>query len=154
MFFPDMLLAAKEMYRVLKPGGKIATAVWSGPEKNFWITAVGGTINRNMQLAPPPPEAPGMFRCSKSGLIADIFQQAGFKNTTEKELTGKLVCGTAEVYWNLITEIAAPFVAALSNADDEMREKIKQEVFAQVNEKFPDGNVIIDGNALVIAGEK
>jgi ubiquinone/menaquinone biosynthesis C-methylase UbiE len=154
MFFPDMLLAAKEMYRVLKPGGKIATAVWSGPEKNFWVTAVGGTINRNMQLTPPPPEAPGMFRCSKSGLITDIFQQAGFKNTTETELTGKLNCGTADVYWNLITEIAAPFVSALSNADDAMREKIRQEVFTLVNEKFPQGNVIIDGNALVIAGEK
>ncbi len=29
MFFPDMLLAAKEMIRVLKPGGRIATSVWN-----------------------------------------------------------------------------------------------------------------------------
>jgi len=36
MFFPDVLLAAKEMYRVLKPGSRVATAVWNGPEKNFW----------------------------------------------------------------------------------------------------------------------
>jgi len=28
MFFPDMLLAAKEMARVLKPRGRIATSVW------------------------------------------------------------------------------------------------------------------------------
>lgn len=35
MFFPDMLLAAKEMHRVLKPGGRIATSVWNVPEKNF-----------------------------------------------------------------------------------------------------------------------
>ena len=35
MFFPDMLLAAKEMVRVLKPGGRIATSVWNVPEKNF-----------------------------------------------------------------------------------------------------------------------
>ena len=44
MFFPDMLLAAKEMARVLKPGGRIATSVWNIPEKNFWITAILGTI--------------------------------------------------------------------------------------------------------------
>lgn len=28
MFFPDMLMAAKEMFRVLKPGGVMATSVW------------------------------------------------------------------------------------------------------------------------------
>jgi ubiquinone/menaquinone biosynthesis C-methylase UbiE len=53
MFFPDMLLAAKEMVRVLKPGGRIAASVWDGPEKNFWVTATMGAINRNLQLLPP-----------------------------------------------------------------------------------------------------
>jgi ubiquinone/menaquinone biosynthesis C-methylase UbiE len=154
MFFPDMGLATKEMARVLKPGARIATAVWNVPEKNFWVTAIGGTINRNMQLAPPSPEVPGMFRCAKSGLIQGLFQQAGLKNTTEKEVVGQLKCGTAEVYWNMMTEIAAPFVAALNKAEPAMREKIKAEVIDMINQKFPDGKVIIDCSALVIYGEK
>lgn len=154
MFFPDMLLAAKEMVRVLKPGGRIAVAVWNGPEKNFWVTAVGSTINRNMQLSPPSPEAPGMFRCAKEGLLQGLFQQAGFKNTSEKEVAGKLNSKTADVYWNMMTEVAAPFVAALSQADDAMKEKIKSEVYQALAEKYPDGNVTIDSSALVIYGEK
>lgn len=154
MFFPDMHLAAKEMQRVLKPGGRIATAVWNGPDKNFWVTAIGGTINKNMQLPPPPPDAPGMFRCAKSGLIQDIFKEAGLKNTSEKEVTGKLKCGTADQYWNLMTEVAAPFVAALSNADDAMKGKIKTEVLQAVHQKYSDKNVMIDSSALVIYGEK
>ena len=95
-----------------------------------------------------------MFRCAKSGLIQDLFQQAGFKNTTEKELAGKLKCGTTDVYWNMMTEIAAPFVAALSKADDAMREKIKREVYQIVKEKYPDGNVTIDASSLIVYGEK
>jgi len=154
MFFPDMLLAAKEMARVLKPGGRIATSVWNIPEKNFWVTAIGSTINRNMQLPAPPPEAPSMFRCAKRGLIADIFKQAGLKNTSETEVNGKLNAGTTDVYWNMMTEVAAPFVAALSKAEDKMRAKIKSEVFDLVAQKFPDGNVLIDSSALVIYGEK
>jgi hypothetical protein len=47
-----------------------------------------------------------------------LFQQAGLKNTSEKEVAGKMNCGTTDVYWNMMTEVAAPFVAALSNADD------------------------------------
>lgn len=154
MFFPDMLLATKEMFRVLKPGGRIAVSVWNGPEKNFWVTAIGGTINRNMQLSPPPPEAPGMFRCAKEGLLQGLFQQAGFKNTSEKEVLGKLNTRTSDTYWNMMTEVAAPFVAALSQADDAMKEKIKSEVYQALVEKYPDGNVVIDSSALVIYGEK
>ncbi len=154
MFFPDMQLAAKEMFRVLKPGGKIATAVWNVPEKNFWVTATMGTINRNMELPPPPPGSPGMFRCAKDAFIADLFSQAGLKNISQVEVAGKLNCKTIDAYWGMQTEVAAPIVAALNNASEEMKEKIKTETYAVVNEKFPDGNIVIDSSALVIYGEK
>jgi len=154
MFFPDMLLAAKEMMRVLKPGGRVATAVWNIPEKNFWVTAFSSVIGKNMQLPSPPPGAPGMFRCAESGLIQNLFQQAGFKNTSETEVNGKLKCGTTDVYWNLMTEVAAPVVAALTKADDVTKEKIKREVYQVITERYPDGNIRIDSSALVIYGEK
>ncbi|MBS1517348.1 MAG: class I SAM-dependent methyltransferase [Bacteroidetes bacterium] len=154
MFFPDMQIAAKEMYRVLKPGGKISTAVWHVPEKNYWVTTIGGTINRNMGLTPPPPEAPGMFRCAPNGLILEIFKNAGLKNTSETEVSSKMRCGTADTYWEMMTDVAAPFVAALSNADDNMKKKIKDEVYELVAQRFPDGIVEFDTGALVIYGEK
>lgn len=154
MFFPDMQLAADEMYRVLKPGGRIATSVWNVAEKNFWVTAIGGTINRNMEIPPPPVGAPGMFRCAESGLISNLLIQAGFNNTSVREVAGKLNCRNTDTYWDMMTEVAAPFVAALSKADDAMKAKIKEEVYQLVNQKYPDGNVYIDASALVIYGEK
>ena len=154
MFFPDMQLAAKEMVRVLKPGGRIATSVWDLPEKNFWITATMGTIAKNMELPAPPPGSPGMFRCAKDGFIADLFREAGLKNVSQKEVVGKLNCKTTPVYWKVMTELAAPVVAALSKADTIMRDKIKKEVYQVVNKKFPYGNIVIDGGALIIYGEK
>jgi ubiquinone/menaquinone biosynthesis C-methylase UbiE len=154
MFFPEMLLAAKEMKRVLKPGGRIAVSVWNIPEKNFWATAVMSIINSNMQLTAPPPGAPGLFRCAKSGFIADLFSQAGLKNISEHEVVGKLTPGSIEAYWNFITEVVVPVVAALSSADDVMKAKIKSEVFTLLNKKFLDGNVSFDSNALIIYGER
>jgi ubiquinone/menaquinone biosynthesis C-methylase UbiE len=153
MFFPDMQLAANEMARVLKPGGRMATSVWNIPEKNFWVTAMMGTINKNMELPPPPSGAPGMFRCAKPGLMKEIFEKAGFKNITEKEVPTKLKSGTVETYWSMMTEVAAPVVAALSKADDGMREKIKKEVFELISQKYP-GNVAVDASAIVISAER
>jgi len=154
MFFPDMQLAAQELYRVLKPGGRIATAVWNTADTNFWVTAISSTINRNMEIEPPPPGAPGMFRCAEKGFMSRLLQQAGFKNTSEKEVAGILKSGTAETYWNMMTEVAAPFVAALSKADDAMRTKIKEEVFQRVHQKYPEDQVLIDASAIVAYGEK
>jgi ubiquinone/menaquinone biosynthesis C-methylase UbiE len=154
MFFPNMELAIKEMTRVLKPGGKIATAVWNIPEKNFWVTATMGIIGKNIQIPPPPPGAPGMFRCSKPGFMSNLFSQAGLKNISENEVTGKLNSKTTDVYWNMMNDVAAPVVAALGKADDVMKQKIKEEVYSLINQKYPDNNVIIDSSALVIYGEK
>ncbi len=154
MFFPDMLLAAKEMVRVLKPGGRIATSVWNVPEKNFWVTATMGAINRNVEMPAPVEGAPGIFRCAKDGLLSDIFSQAGLKNISQKEITGKLDCKTPDVYWELITEIAAPVVAGLGKADEETKAKIRGEVYQALHQKYPDGNILIDSSALVVYGEK
>ena len=154
MFFPDMLLAAKEMVRVLKPGGRIAVTVWNEAEKNLWAASVLNIVNKNMQMAPPPQGAPGLFRCAKSGLIPDLFKQAGLKNISETEVRGKLNPGNRKIYWNFMTEVVAPVVAALSNADCEMKVKIRSEVFNQIKQYYPDGALAIDSNAFVIYGEK
>jgi hypothetical protein len=107
-----------------------------------------------MQLNPPPPEAPGLFRCAKSGFIADLFSQTGLKNISETEVKGKLNVGNRKMYWNFMTEVAAPVVAALSKADCEMKVKIRSEVFNSVKQHYTNGQLAIEANAYVIYGEK
>ena len=91
MFFPDMQLAANEMFRVLKSGGRIATSVWFNPEKNLWMTGLMAIIKKNIETPPQDPDAPSMFRCTKPGLMKSLFEKAGFKNINEKEVSGKTV---------------------------------------------------------------
>jgi ubiquinone/menaquinone biosynthesis C-methylase UbiE len=154
MFFPDMLMAAKEMVRVLKREGRIATSVWGMPEKNFWVTATMSTLNKNMQLPPPPPGAPGMFRCGNPGFLANLFKQAGLKNVSEKEVTGKVAYGSNDTYWNFMNDVVAPVVAAMSNADAALKEKIKKEVFELVDQKYPDKKAALEYGAVIVYGEK
>lgn len=154
MFFPDMQLAANEMARVLKRGGRLATSVWNVPEKNFWITAMMSTIQKYVDVPAPQPGAPGMFRCSKEGQMVAILSKAGFRNISVREVTGALKCYTANTYWNVMTELAAPVVAALDRADDSTRLKIKREVIQMINQRYAEGAVEIQSSALIIGGEK
>ncbi|HLX11484.1 MAG TPA: class I SAM-dependent methyltransferase [Bacteroidota bacterium] len=154
MFFPDMLMATKEMARVLKPGGRVVASVWGPPEKNYWVTASMEAIKKYTEFTPPPPGAPGMFRCAGKGFMTDLFRQAGLKNIGETDVAGRMNAGTADTYWQFMTEVAAPVVAALSKTDEATKAKIRTEVIARVNERYPAGNVSIDAGSIVVWGEK
>ena len=154
MFFPDMQLASDEMYRVLKPGGKMATSVWATSDKNIWITNIMGVISKNMEMSAPPAGAPGMFRCGTPGLMKSVLEKAGFKNVMELEVSGKILYDNFDHMWQMMNEVAAPVVGALSKADDDMKQKIKDEA-RQISEKYKtDKGLELDYSSLIISGNK
>jgi len=154
MFFPDMQLAANEMYRVLKPGGRLATAVWSVPAQNDWVTVIMSVIGKHIPMPPPVPGAPGMFRCGAPGLIANILKQAGFKNIKESEIVSKVDYKSFDLYWEMMLEVGAPIVAAMAGASQATVNTIKTEVEELFKSKNPDGGALLNFGALVIYGEK
>lgn len=154
MFFPDMQLAAHEMYRVLKPGGRIAISVWGVPGKNFWYTAMTGIVNKYVEQSPTVPGAPSMFRCAKQGLMSEIFAQAGFRNISEKELTGKVDFVDADTYWRNRVELSESIITALSNVDEATIAIIKRDVYSIINAKSMDGRALLDYSVNIIYGEK
>ncbi len=154
MFFPDVQQAANEMVRVLKPGGRLATSVWGGPPKNEWITSMMSTIGKNMEMPVPPPGAPGMFRCAQPGLIAEVLRKAGLKNVSESEVTGMVDYNSVDHYWQMMNEVAAPVVSAMSKADDKTKQKIKEDLTSLLNGKMSKGSLSLIYSSIIIKGEK
>jgi ubiquinone/menaquinone biosynthesis C-methylase UbiE len=134
MFFPDMALAAREVARVLRPGGRFSTSVWGAPDKNPWVTTIMGAVRRNVSLPAPVAGTPGMFRCAPAGLIAGLLRDAGFCGVTEKEISGQVVYDSADHYWTMMMEVAAPVVTAMSGADESIRATVKSEVYAALEQ--------------------
>jgi ubiquinone/menaquinone biosynthesis C-methylase UbiE len=58
MLMADPATALAETRRVLRPGGRLALAVWSAPECNPWATIGFGLLVEHGHLPPPEPDAP------------------------------------------------------------------------------------------------
>lgn len=108
---------------------------------------------RLMEIPPPPPEVPGMFRCCKPGRMRDLLEKAGFRNIEEREILSTLQTKSAEEYWEMMTEIGASVVAALSQADDTMQSNIKKEVFRLIEQNDPE-KITLEASAIVITAIK
>jgi ubiquinone/menaquinone biosynthesis C-methylase UbiE len=160
MFFPDVAGAARELARVARPGARVTTAVWGLPEKNPWATTIMGTIAKFVELPPPPPGAPGLFRCAAPGYMAGVFREAGLRNVTETEVDIPGTFADAEQYFTFMNEVAAPVVAGMALADPPTRAKIKDAVVGVVNGnangngESRSGTLPLEGVAVVITGEK
>jgi hypothetical protein len=96
------------------------------------------------------------LRPKDTDIVPDVASGTGEPGLTIATMLsgGKLIPGNRKIYWNFMTEVAAPVVAALSNADCEMKVRIRNEVFNQIKQKYPNGALAIDSNAFVIYGEK
>ena len=92
MFAVDPELAAREIARVLRPGGRTALAVWGPREQNPWLGCVFDAVTAQFGRPMPPPGIPGPFSLGDAGRL-------------EQVLTGELELVEVE-------EVAVPLVAA------------------------------------------
>ncbi len=154
MFFPDITGAIAELIRVLRPGGRLSTAVWAESVNNPWATIPMAAIGAEVDLPAPAPDAPGLFRCAAPDAIATLFRGAGLHDVVETDVRGAFIAPSAEEYWLFMTEVAAPVVGGLGLADDESRARIMANTLEQIGPFEVDGRPSIPFHARCISGAK
>lgn len=154
MFFPDMLLAATEMYRVLKDGGHLAISVWDNAEANFWVTAMSMSVKKFIEIAPPPPGSPGMFRCAAPGYMKDLLQTAGFYAVREKKIEGQVIYDSPSHYWTISNEISPTLTSIMERTDEPTKMAIKNDLFERLDRHITQGILPMNYTAIMLYGKK
>ena len=154
MFLPEIPKAASEIARVLKAGSWVAAAVWSAPEKNPSIGLSMAAIKQVIELPPPDPTAPGIFRLAKPGELAGMFQQAGLVDVTDQEFLAEWSYASADEYYTSLMVIAAPVQNLMAKLTDAQKQDVKQRIIQAASNYTRAGRIVFPMAVRVVAGRK
>src|SRR5436190_410049 len=78
--------AAREILRVLRPGGRFAVSVWGPRARNPWLSVIFDTLTEASGTPVPPPGIPGPFSLDDAGRLERILTGAGLANVAVDEV--------------------------------------------------------------------
>lgn len=155
MFFPDPLAAVREMLRVIKPGGRVALAVWGKSDLNPYACVVTGVLSRYVPPMPLPPDAPDAFRFAEPGKLVRILEDAGAIDVTECVVKFDIAAPLSpEEFWTMRSEISETLREKLKTLSSEDKRRLADEVQEAVREFFPDGHMRFPAQMLIVSGAK
>jgi SAM-dependent methyltransferase len=129
MLMADPAAAFAETRRALRPGGRLALAVWGALERNPFFGIVAVSLIERRHIEPPePPPAPGPFSMASAERTEELLRGAGFTEVRTEEVPGRFVLPDVDEYLSVIADTAGPVGLALAGLERADRAAVKADV--------------------------
>ena len=150
MLVPEMDSAAAEIRRVLRPGGRLALAVWGSPDDNDWMTAPGRSALELGLLERPDPAAPGPFRLSADGAVETLLTTAGLAVDTVEDVPITWRSASLDEWWDVVRDTSRMLSTLLDRVGPDEAQAVREGSERRLAEWVaPDGSVAVPGVARV-----
>jgi SAM-dependent methyltransferase len=155
MFFPSPVAGVREMLRVLKPGRKLALAVWHFAERNPFHTALARVMDQFIPSPPVEPDAPDAFRFATPGKLLKIFGEAGVAAPTERLLRCRIEAAVPlEDFLTLRLEMSEKLREKISKLSKEQVVEVHRLALASLGEYSTERGLSFPAEILIVSGTK
>lgn len=142
MFFTDPVAAFTNISGALRPGGRLACAVWGPLGDNPWmfLPTLSGAPVLKADITPPAPGEPGPFSFGDPGVATAVLEKAGFEGIAVDRVEGARVIAKANATVEVTTLLeVGPLGEAYAAADDTTRQAAIDAVLLAI-EPYRDGD--------------
>jgi SAM-dependent methyltransferase len=155
MFFPSPVDAVREMLRVLKPGRKLALAVWHLAERNPFFYTMSRVIERYVDSTPPAPDALDAFRFASPGKLRDVLGEAGAMAPSERLLQFTIQAPiSVEDFWTLRCEMSEKLREKVAMLPRELLTEVKRQSLEALRGYSTDRGMSFPTEVLIVSGTK
>jgi SAM-dependent methyltransferase len=152
MLMADPLAALMETRRVLRPGGRLALAVWDAASANPWAILPTSVLLERGLVQPPEGPRPGPFALGDPERLRALLTQAGFTEVRLDAIDVRHRHADFDAFWETMLDISRELHDVVLACPSEEIERIRGALAARLAPyTAADGSLEIPGRSLVAA---
>ncbi|AFU60286.1 putative methyltransferase type 11 [Candidatus Nitrososphaera gargensis Ga9.2] len=138
------------------PGGRIAAAVWSAPDKVPSFVVPLQIVMKEMATPPPPPESPGPFSLADTKLLRQKFEQAGFHDINIEAILSDFKLPSPKEFVDFVRSTAGSLGAMMAGLpaarQDEICNKVADAVRKHADPRI--GTVSFTNDVILVSAKR
>jgi len=115
--------------RALRPGGRLAAAVWAEPERVPFLALPTTALRRALGVEPPPEDEPGPFGLAGPDDAPALLRAAGFADVRSEEVEVEFRFDSLERFHAFLTDLSSTTRSLLAERTEAERERARAAVF-------------------------
>jgi len=150
MLMADPAAALGETRRVLRPGGRLALAVWASVAENPWSALPAAELIERGLLARPAQGTPSPFALGDEQRVRKLLEQTGFTEIEVSSVELAYSAASFESFWETTIDVSRGFHDAVLGRPEPEIEEIRAGVERRLAPFIrPDGGLEIPARTLV-----
>jgi ubiquinone/menaquinone biosynthesis C-methylase UbiE len=153
MYTSNPLETLRRLHTALRPGGRLAVAVWATPDRVAFATPVA-VMSEMLDLA-PPTAGPGPFALGADAALEGLVRDARFTDVVAGTVLATYKTATAEECTEWIRDVAPPITQLIADQPA----SLQQDVWDRVTRSWapfqdPDGAIRLPCTAICVSARK